>query len=245
MIPSPLPSNLLASVVAVCLGLGAACTSTGIRQSEPLPVSSQPRPTEMKQVGPSPLPADAPLAGNAVRVGGDMDAMTTGRDGDFRSGPCRIDTPLPAGYPVPTPPGAIELKTYPSVRLAEVRGGENPDRGMNRAFWPLFNHIKRHDIAMTSPVQMEYVGLGTGSPMRAESWSMAFLYRTPDLNAPGVEGPVRVYDAEPVTVLAIGLKGDYSLSLVEKGRRALGEFLAANPQWEAVGDWRALYYNGP
>ena len=116
---------------------------------------------------------------------------------------------------------------------------------MNRAFWPLFNHIKKHQIAMTSPVQMDYAGLESNAKSPPEAWSMAFLYRTPDLNAPGVEGTVNVRDADPVTVLAIGVKGDYSMSLVDRGRRTLEEFLDANPQWESVGDWRALYYNGP
>lgn len=242
---TPLAWGLLG---AVALGLAGCSASTAERRAGDPAKSDLPASPEMTpsvSVGVAGEGGGVPASGASVRVGGNLKAIVTGRDGDYRSGPCRIDTPLPEGYPGPTPPGAIELKTYPKVRLAEVRGKENPDRGMNRAFWPLFNHIKRHEIAMTSPVQMEYSGLRSDSATQAGSWSMAFLYRTPDLNAPGVEGPVRVYDAEPVTVLAIGLKGDYSLSLVEKGRRALGEFLAANPQWEAVGDWRALYYNGP
>lgn len=193
----------------------------------------------------SPLPSDAPVAGTTVRVGGDLDARITGHDGDFRSGPCRIDTPLPAGYPAPTPPGAIDLKTYPSVRLAEIRGSGNPDSGMNRTFWPLFNHIRKHDIAMTSPVEMNYSGVGAEGRVRSTSWSMAFLYRTPDLNATGIEGSVVVRDAEPVTVLAVGIKGNYSMSLVERGVKQIEDWLAANTSWEAAGDWRSLYYNGP
>lgn len=187
----------------------------------------------------------APTSGDSRRVGGDERASVSGSDGDYRYGPCRIDTPLPVGYPPPTPPGAIDLKTYPAVRIAEVSGTGGPDRGMNRAFWPLFNHIKKHDIAMTAPVEMYYTGLGGSGRQQPEAWSMAFLYRTPDLNSPGVEGSVTVRDAPPVTVLAAGIKGDYSMALVERGRAAIEEFLAANPQWQVAGDWRALYYNGP
>lgn len=174
-----------------------------------------------------------------------MTIAVEGRDGDFRAGPCRIDTPLPEGYPRPTPPGAIELKSYPLVRRAEVSGQGGPDAGMNRAFWPLFNHIKKHDIAMTSPVEVDYRDLDGSSSAAPREWSMAFLYRRSDMNEPGVEGPVRVRDAEPITVIAVGLKGDYSMDLVRRGRAEIDAWLAANPEWTAAGPWRALYYNGP
>lgn len=173
-----------------------------------------------------------------------MQAKVTGKDGAFRSGVCSIDTPLPAGYPMPTPPGAIEIKSYPRVRLAEVDGSGTPDRGMNATFWPLFNHIKKHDIAMTSPVEMYYEGMDEAGA-QPESWSMAFLYRTQELNDTGTEGKVTVRDAEPVVVVAVGVKGDYSMDLVEKGQKQLTDWLAANPQWRKMGDWRSLYYNGP
>lgn len=194
---------------------------------------------------PSPTSLSAPALGESVRVGGEVNASITKVGGEYRSGPCRIDTPLPLGYPDPTPPGAIDLKTYPSVRIAEVAGTGDPDRGMNRAFWPLFNHIKKHEIAMTSPVEMTYSGMEAGGESQPRAWSMAFLYRTPDLNRTGVEGSVTVRDAQPTTVLAVGLKGDYSMSLVERGRRALEDWLASNPHWVPAGDWRSLYYNGP
>jgi len=187
----------------------------------------------------------APSAGEALRVGGDMDAAVTGTDGDFRSGRVRIDTPLPVGYPAPTPPNAIELKSYPAVRRAEFSGKGSPDRGMNGAFWPLFNHIKRHDIAMTSPVEMDFVALGEGEQGAPSAWTMSFLYREASLNTTGTEGDVVVRDAAPVTVLAIGLRGDYGQKLVRDGRAQLEEWLKAHPAWERAGEFRALYYNGP
>lgn len=187
----------------------------------------------------------APAAGESVRVGGDVEIRVS-RDGeDFAAGGCSTDAPLPEGYPAPTPPGAIELKTYPSVRRAEVAGDGSPDDGMNDTFWPLFRHIKKHDIAMTAPVEMYYSGLERSSASSPKAWSMAFLYRTAELNQPGHDGRVTVRDSEPVTVLAAGLKGDYSMDLVESGMEAIEGWLGANPDWEAAGDWRSLYYNGP
>lgn len=204
------------------------------------------RPTAMGTEGASEhsLVTAVPSVGGSIRVGGDMTAEAVGADGDYRSGPCRIDTPLPVGYPSPTPPGAIELKSYPGVRRAIVRGQGSPDSGMNQTFWPLFNHIKKHEIAMTSPVEMNYTDLKNPGENSRE-WSMAFLYRTPELNSTGREGAVAVEDAPPLTVVAIGLKGDYSMDLVDRGMRLIEAWLASHPEWTAAGSWRSLYYNGP
>lgn len=67
-----------------------------------------------------------------------------------------ITTELPVGYPAPTPPGAIDLKRYPSVRRAQVSGKTGADAGTNVGFFPLFNHISRRQIAMTSPVEVDF-----------------------------------------------------------------------------------------
>lgn len=243
---SPTISTPAAIVMgAVFLAIAAGCTSSNTRESEMAAADSRVNHSENRQMERVTNPIEAPPTGASTRVGGDLHAVVTGTDGNYRAGASRIDTPLPVGYPAPTPPGAIDLKTYPSVRMAEVAGSGNPDSGMNRAFWPLFNHIKKHDIAMTSPVEMSYSGLGHGESPRPTSWSMAFLYRTPELNATGNDGAVVVRDADSITVLAVGIKGDYSMSLVDRGRRHLEGWLAENPGWRAAGDWRSLYYNGP
>lgn len=187
----------------------------------------------------------APAAGETKRVGGDLLAMVTGTDGDYRAGSCFIDTPLPKGYPLPTPPGAIEIKSYPSVRRAVVKGSETPDAGMNDTFWPLFNHIKKHDIAMTSPVEMDFEGLKAEKGAQPTEWSMAFLYRTPELNETGQEKNVTVEDSTPMTVVSVGMKGNYSMKLVRSGMERIEAWLAENPEWKPAGSWRTLYYNGP
>ncbi len=193
---------------------------------------------------PGPAPAIAEPGMPAVlRVGGDMDAAVQRRGGNYSAGSCSITTPLPAGYPDPTPPGAIEIKSYPSVRRAEVRGESSPDLGMNFAFWPLFNHIKDRGIAMTSPVEMDYRGGDDDSV--GSAWTMSFLYRSEDLGPTGKAGRVVVVDTEPMTVLALGGKGTYSRSRVQAGLEELRQWLDANPQWRAAGEPRALYYNGP
>ena len=184
------------------------------------------------------------------RVGGDMEAEIEVKDGVFRFGPSRIESPLPAGYPEPTPPGAIDLKRYPTVRRAEFVSSGSPGMGMNMGFFPLFNHIKDNDIAMTSPVEMDYRDMfepGTGK--RAEgssmSWTMSFLYRTAELAPTGRDGKVIITDRPELEVLSIGMNGAYGTGVVEKGLGLLNDWLKAHPEYEVVGDPRAFHYNGP
>jgi hypothetical protein len=161
-----------------------------------------------------------------------------------------IEAPLPEGYPAPTPPGMIELKTYPSVRRAEYSAKGSSNFGMNVGFWPLFNHIKSREIAMTSPVEMDYKPAGERTPLApmqdAEgSWTMSFLYRKADLGPTGEDGRIKVVDTPEMTVLSIGMRGAYGMGTVNSGMDALSKWLAAQSQWEAIGDPRGLNYNGP
>lgn len=184
------------------------------------------------------------------RVGGDMTASIEVKDGVFRFGPSRIESPLPAGYPEPTPPGAIDIKRYPMVRRAEFVSSGSPASGMNMGFFPLFNHIKKNDIAMTSPVEMDYRDMfdpATGKRAQKDSmsWTMSFLYRTAELAPTGRDGSVIITDRPELTVLSVGMNGPYGTGVVEKGLGMLGEWLKAHPEWEAAGDPRAFHYNGP
>lgn len=187
----------------------------------------------------------APIASSSARVGGDRAAKVERIEEQWVFEGMRVETPLPEGYPAPTPPGAIDLKTYPSVRRAEFTGSGNSDLGMNFGFWPLFQHIKRREIAMTSPVEMDYTGWEGTPESAAGNWTMSFLYRTADLGPIGQDGKVRVVDCEPITVIAVGLRGAYRLSTVAEGIAQLETWLADNTEWERSGDPRAFYYNGP
>lgn len=249
-----------------------ACAST---ESDPTKIPEPVKPTPSAPLEASATPAPEPLmtatysghsgraseegagATNAVRtpslvtrVGGDLDAELEIRDGEYRYGPSRIESPLPAGYPEPTPPGAIDVKRYPPVRRAEYVSDGSPGIGMNLGFFPLFNHIKRRDIAMTSPVEMDYRDLfdpatGKQEPEDSMSWTMSFLYRTPDLAPTGEDRDVVVIDRPEITVLSIGMNGPYGTGVVEKGLTLLHAWLAEHPEYEIAGEPRAFHYNGP
>jgi hypothetical protein len=197
------------------------------------------------------IPSAPPEAGKGVRVAGEIpDNVELVLEGEeWRFGRMRIEAPLPQGYPPPTPAGTMEIKTYPSVRRAEVTASGNSNLGSNLAFWPLFNHIKDRDIAMTSPVEMDYRGMASDDGKSLDeskgTWTMSFLYRTADLGPTGEDGRIKIVDTPPVTVLSIGMRGGYGMSKVNEGLAMLREWLAANPQWQACGEPRALNYNGP
>lgn len=177
------------------------------------------------------------------RVGGDLGSTIERTKDGFRFGVCLITTPLPEGYPDPTPPGAIDLKRYPAVRRAEMSGKGAPERGMNKSFWPLFRHIKSRDIAMTSPVEMEFHADGAAGD---KEWTMSFLYRTPAQGDTGTDKRgVVVTDTEPMLVVSLGFQGAYRPERTEERLQPLLDWLAAHPEWAQAGDPRALYYNGP
>ena len=184
------------------------------------------------------------------RVGGDKEASIDIRDGVYRFGPSRIESPLPAGYPEPTPPGAIDLKKYPTVRRAEFVSSGSPASGMNMGFFPLFSHIKSPDIAMTSPVEMDSRDMfdpTTGQRVQkgSMSWTMSFLYRTPELAPTGRDGSVQITDRPELEVLSIGMNGAYGTGIVEKGLGLLSAWMKDHPEYEIAGEPRAFHYNGP
>jgi hypothetical protein len=97
---------------------------------------------------------------------------------------------------------------------------------------------------MTSPVEMDYPE-GMGEWDDQSKWTMSFLYREREMNGEGQEGDVRVRDAKPMTVIAIGVKGDYTTSRMKAAKAKLDAWLAERPEWRATGSPRVLHYNGP
>ena len=147
-----------------------------------------------------------------------------------------IEAKLPEGFPAPTPVGEIQVKSYPRYRLA--RAGTQGDS----AFWTLFNHIKKNDVAMTAPVEMTY---GEGAK-KARPEAMAFLYESVRQGDVGRQGAVDVADAPPMTVVSLGLRGDMSDARVAEARELLEGWLREHSrEYVEAGPLRVMGYNSP
>lgn len=197
-------------------------------------------------------PEGAPEPGQAIRLVGDANVTPKLQGAMYRldEAGVGIETPLPDGYPAPTPPEMIELKTYPAVRRAECSGKGASDMGMVKSFFPLFNHIKKREIAMTSPVEMAYRRGDDGKPLAALpvadcDWTVSFLYRKPEQGQLGNDGQVKVVDTPETVVVSIGMKGSIGSGVVQSGLETLQQWFDGQDAWEPAGDPRSLMYNGP
>jgi len=152
---------------------------------------------------------------------------------DLRFEPMR-EAETPAGWPTPTAVGDVELKRYPAYRMARADGAGNT------GFFTLFNHIKRNDIAMTAPVQMDYERIDGSS-----SGAMGFLYGSPSTGRTGRDGAVEVVDVPPSQAASLGVRGPLSSRAIEDARAAFEGWLARHPEWVAAGPVRSMGWNSP
>ena len=149
-----------------------------------------------------------------------------------------MESPMPNGFPDTTPPGEIQLKSYPKYRLARVQ-----TEGIETAaFWSLFAHIKQNKISMTAPVEMTY----PSEEDQKHAPTMAFLYGPDAPQETEAAQGVDVLVIDPMTVVSSGHRGWQTPQRVEKAKERLLNWLAEErPDLEVVGPLRVLGYNSP
>jgi hypothetical protein len=141
----------------------------------------------------------------------------------------------PQGFPRPTAVGQIVVKEYPTYRAARVESGVS---GQNSMFRALFNHIKKNNISMTAPVEMEYGETGASS--------MSFLYSSQNIGNVGRDGSVQVVDVPAMTVVSLGVRGSYTKKRFDNGVKRLETWLDENKdRWRPAGEARYLAFNSP
>lgn len=157
------------------------------------------------------------------------------------------DSPLAEGWPNGTPPGTVEVKRYPGYRSAinKAKGASMNADGV--LFFPLFNHISRKNIAMTTPVVSTYAPALIETPGATGEVSMEFIYRSPQMGELGRDrGNVEVVDHEPATYVCLGLQGRMDNARFLEGVKTLKAWIAEHEgEWVEAGPVRRLGYHGP
>lgn len=150
----------------------------------------------------------------------------------------RMEAERPRGFPEFGVVDELELRDYPAYTMVRTTA----KGGSTRAFWPLFQHIQKNDIAMTTPVQMDWQPGKDGDRRPA---TMAFLYGDPATRPAHVAEGVEVVEVPAATVLSLGAIGNDRPAVVESMLARLHGWLAVNPAYEAAGPMRTMGYNSP
>lgn len=161
--------------------------------------------------------------------------------------PADSDAPLAKDWPDATRPGVIEVKRYPGYRSAVARARGAMLGSDNVLFFPLFNHISRRGVEMTTPVVSTYAAGVIETPGKSGDVSMEFVYRRPDLGeaGPGV-GAVKVEDHPAQTYVCLGLQGEMTEDVFRTGVARLQGWLNEHrSEWTQDGPIRRLGYHGP
>jgi DNA gyrase inhibitor GyrI len=134
-----------------------------------------------------------------------------------------------------TPAGVIEVKTLPEALTLIVRSGGNYFDRSGELFRRLFRYIKRHDVAMTVPVQGEMQGTGMRFFLGKEDRQRGLMD----------EEGVQVKEVPERTVASIGVRGGYTEKNFTKARSRLEQWTRDHADYEAVGEAYGIYWNSP
>ncbi len=152
---------------------------------------------------------------------------------------------LPWGFPAPTEAGIIEIKHYPEYRAVTYRHTGDAIAATRVAFQPLFEHISRNQIAMTTPVEARYLGDSSATNPENHTVEVSFLYGDPQMIPQWIHSEVTVRDYPAMTVVSIGIQGAYTWDSYQSNLQKLYAWLAENPEYKISGVPRRLLYNSP
>ncbi|MEL0005172.1 MAG: heme-binding protein [Opitutales bacterium] len=149
-----------------------------------------------------------------------------------------IHTPLVMAYESmheKTPVGEIKILELPARIALEASCDDHYFTENNGLFRKLFGYISKHDLAMTTPVEADI-----------DPGKMRFFVGEEDAEKPRPNtSAVTVRELEPMTVVAIGIRGSYSEENFTENKTALLNWLKENPDYEQAGSAYAVYWDGP
>lgn len=134
-----------------------------------------------------------------------------------------------------TEPGTIEVKELPARRALATTGEGDFFAGRDGNFGKLFNYIKKNEVSMTAPVEVD----STTNTMRFFAGSDVAGKALTD------QGPVAVETKTTMTVVSIGQRGGYTRERYDAGLKELRAWMAAHPEWVPLGPPYAVYWNSP
>ena len=147
-------------------------------------------------------------------------------------------------YDVVKKEGDLEVRFYPSVKIAEYTSGFTSYKDMgSKGFGKLGVYIfgkneKKQNIAMTSPVEVDMGD--SGSRM---TFMMPTAYEIKDLPTPS-DSTVKLTETEDEYVAVISFSGFANDELIAEYSQKLAEILQKE-NLTAIGNYRYLGYNPP
>ena len=134
-----------------------------------------------------------------------------------------------------TPVGEIKVLELPKRIALEAKSPQGYFSENNGLFRTLFGYISKHDLSMTTPVEAEI-----------KPGKMRFFVGEKDTTKKRTNtGKVEVIDLDPITVVAIGIRGSYNSENFQKHEKLLLKWIDDNPNYETSGSAYAVYWDGP
>jgi len=134
-----------------------------------------------------------------------------------------------------TPVGEIKIIQLPERIALEAKSGGPYFQSDNGLFRKLFRYISTNDVAMTTPVEAD---INPGK--------MRFFVGAKDkVKNISSTKEVEVKTIEPLKVLAIGVRGSYSMKRFMENREKLVQWLDKEKKYELAGEAYAVYWDGP
>ena len=134
-----------------------------------------------------------------------------------------------------TPVGEFRIIELPTRIALEAKSTQGYFSENNGLFRTLFGYISEHDLSMTTPVEAEI-----------EPGKMRFFVGDKDAakKRPNT-GKVEVINLDPITVVAIGIRGSYNSENFQNHEKLLLTWIDENPDYEISGSAYAVYWDGP
>ena len=134
-----------------------------------------------------------------------------------------------------TPVGEIRIIGLPERIALEAKSTGPYFQSDNGLFRKLFRYISKNDVAMTTPVEADV----NPGKMR---FFVGVQDRSKNLSS---TSEVEVRKIAPLKVVAIGVRGSYSVKRFTDNKQKLINWLAKDKKYEIAGDAYAVYWDGP